>query len=141
MQLPESSNQQDTGRTSFGASRRSADVQQPEGQTDRDSFESSASTHGLQEREQDSFDSFDSMHGLQHQEQSSSWDWKKHKAPARQSMDFMGQRMSDIRASLDWDFNTATPLATTRRSKEYGEKEQSSSAVWAENTTPDLPQS
>ena len=82
---------------------------QPKTQSKRDSFESCSCNHGLT------------------RERSGGWDWMKHEPPSRirQSKDFMGQRMSDLRASLDWDFNTDTPLAATRRSKDYGEKTQS----------------
>ena len=107
----------------------SADGHQPEGHADQDSLESSASTQGIQEEGEN----FAASNAMQEEaKNNSSWDWMKHKPPARQSKDFMGQRMADIRASLDWDFNTATPLAATRRSKEYGDKDHSTAPDWAE---------
>ena len=40
--------------------------------------------------------------------------------PGQQSKDFLGQRASNIRHSLDVDFSNA-PMSATRRSKDYGE--------------------
>lgn len=40
--------------------------------------------------------------------------------PGQQSKDFLGQRASNIRRSLDVDFSNA-PMLATRRSKDYGE--------------------
>lgn len=50
--------------------------------------------------------------------------WEYIEPKPRHSKDFLGQRQKDIRSSLDWDFNTDTPLVTTRRSKDYGEENQ-----------------
>ena len=57
------------------------------------------------------------------QEENFSWDYIKH-APARDSKGPLGHHTSHVRSSLDWDFNNDTPLAATRRSKEYGEHDQ-----------------
>lgn len=42
--------------------------------------------------------------------------------PGQQSKDFLGQRASNIRRSLDVDFSNA-PMSATRRSKDYGERD------------------
>jgi len=92
-----------------------------QGSCQRMSFERSGSGEGKSQRV--SSERSGSGQGLG-QEDNFSWDYIKHKPPVRYSKDFMGQRMSNIRTSLDWDFNNETPMAVTRRSKDYGEQNQ-----------------
>ena len=53
-----------------------------------------------------------------------SLDLKKSGSLAAKRKEFLGQRASDIRRSLDYDFDSEPLVATTRRSKDYGERNQ-----------------
>lgn len=66
-----------------------------------------------------------------------SWDLKKSGSMASKRKEFLGQRASDVRRSLDLDFDSEPLTATTRRSKDYGERNQALASCRGAN--PDFP--